>query len=397
MVIIAVPGSQAAGADRGHQAPIDRADVLRTLYGPGFSIYSKMLGDNAGTKLAKLAAGKPPVNWFSRKSHDISGLSCAKDPPARWWDKRWMSLDKDFQLAEAGPPFKRRKQEPELDEDSLWRFDLQTAVAKNLLARSGHEALPTQVQHLQCHNWNSGKYRGKQAGCWEGFRGGAAHIVIGQEFDADDSEQAAMLRSMGFSVVTEEGLLIGCREHLVKSMEVLWAEYKATYFAALIVRIVLAVPVMGLAHIVVASVHLNNDRAKRPEACRTMATTIYTKFAEHAVDLCGYDLNMGVQVFSRELTQVGGGLNLRTPPADCTGFLVPRISSLLARPLRSFKYYNILHSDFGIGAKDGDSHWLSSAIWGGAHTRDPATAAAAAARQQAARKARKAEAKRAGK
>ena len=221
-------------------------------------------------------------------------------------------------------------------------------------------------------------------------------MVIGQEYDSEDSEQAGMLRSLGFTIVSQQGLLVACRDHLVKEMVVLWTEHWETYYTAMIVRIAFAVPMMGLEHLVVASVHLHNTRAKRPEVCRASATTIYGKFAEHAVDLCGYDLNQGVQVFSRELTQLGGGPNLRTPDADCTGFIVPRSSTLFSRQLRSFKYYNLLHSDFGIGARDSDAHWLTAAIWGGAHQRDPVTAAAAAARQQAARKARKAEAKRAG-
>ena len=161
MVVIASPGAQSAEADRDHQAPIDRADILQMLYGAGFTIFAKMLGEDARSKISKMAAGKPPPNWFTRKPRDTAGLYCAKDPPARWFDRRTMDLGNAFRRVEEGPPCKRRRTTPELDEDSLWRFDLQTAVARNTLARSGHAELPAQVQHLQCHNWNSGSYRGK--------------------------------------------------------------------------------------------------------------------------------------------------------------------------------------------------------------------------------------------
>ena len=70
--------------------------------------------------------------------------------------------------------------------------------------------------------------RGTQRGCWEGFRGGAAHLVIGQEYDSEDSEQAGMLRSLGFTIVSQHGLLVACRDHLVKEMEVLWTEHWQT-------------------------------------------------------------------------------------------------------------------------------------------------------------------------
>ena len=172
----------------------------------------------------------------------------------------------------------------------------------------------------------------------------------------------------------------------------LYAVQRDTWVEAVIVGIDLTCELAGKTRLVVGSIHLHNYRAKRGSGGEVLEEFLQA-CSTHGCDFFGADVNQGMQMLLERMP--AGSVAIKAPEdSDCTciGIFRPDTHGVLGDALPQGSLYSLYLPDLFWAASDETSHYLLSTTFRpagtGARVRDPETAAAKKARNQAARNAR---------
>lgn len=408
------------------------AELAPHIYGKGYELYAVKC--KGAAKLDEHLASHPPMMPCWRKSKDVRGLRTDTDGPARTMAKiTSMTLASlfcrgptipgygSFEAEETLPPKRQRVVAP----GPVFRFCAVEQLAR-LRARKTGEMPTGESRQLSVSTWNSGSWRGAMRSM-DFFRCGSFHVIIGQEIaekkqktsdkkpwdtsscssSGDDAVdlQMAQIEEAGFVACVSNWNMVGIRRG--DGDVSLVADFKDdTDLAGIIAKVRFLHGHAGIKELFVASIHLNNKRAKKKQVSYDACVRFLRRCIDNNVDIIGVDINQAYDQLMSALRDLGGGVVIKPPGnTDCVMMLAPSSSRLVSGPSQMAgraKFYNLHPGDLSWAPRDADSHWLITChmrqVAGrGLRQRSAEAAVQYRKRKDAARKARKAVAKAAAK
>ena len=288
-----------------------------------------------------------------------------------------------------------------LEGETISRWCPAQAQVKHLIHSLRERPDNMSPHHLSIATWNSGPSRSDR-GAIEFYRANSKHRILSQEFDHDCEEgntstmQKAALTRCGFVLAgAYGGCMVGFRKHLFKSARTLWSESQKGYMQAVIVRDDLLTSLLGKDYLVLGSVHFHNDRIKKPVAGPRLVESWMSAVEQYHCDLFGFDANQGL---IKLMKRMRGFVIVPGIDRDCVGFGVPTDSAFTDWKKTRRNLITDL-PEFTLASSDQATHFVCMCTFRAnkIRKRNEETRKKAKRRQDAARKARRLDAKMAAK
>ena len=189
--------------------------------------------------------------------------------------------------------------------------------------------------------------------------------------------------------------MVGVREHLFKSATTLWSKSHKRYMQAIIVRVDFPTPFLGKDSLVLGSVHFHNDRIKKPVAGPRLVESWMSAVEQYHCDLFGFDANQGL---IKLMKRMRGFVIVPGIDRDCVGFGVPTDSAFTDWE-KTPTYLVTYLPDLTLASSDQATHFVCMCTFRAnkIRKRNEETQKETKRRQDAARKARRLDAKMAAK